>query len=142
MGACLIQSWVPGFNPDYPSNLTFPTWVSLRNMPFKHQDKALAIAESLGEVIGMDTANDTAKDLRFCINLEINKGWVTNIDLEFHEGILPPQRIMVDYNKLPIRCRACLSCKHKASACEEFQKKAIRGRGRPTYTCNVQHQDK
>ena len=61
-GMCMLQSWVPGFNPDNPSNLAFPTWVSLRNMPFEHQDQAMAIAESLGEVIGMDTANDQAKD--------------------------------------------------------------------------------
>ena len=40
-GTCLIQSWVPGFNPENPSNLAFPTWVSLRNMPFEHLDQAI-----------------------------------------------------------------------------------------------------
>ena len=115
-GTCLLQSWVPSFNPHNPSNLVFPTWVCLRNMPFEHQDQALAIAETLGEIIGMDTANDTAKDLRFCIYLEINRGWATSIDLESEIGILPPQRIMIDYDKLPIRCRVCMSWKHKASA--------------------------
>ena len=121
-GTCMLQSWVPGFNPENPSNLAFPTWVSLRNMPFEHQDQALAIAKSLGEVIGMDTENDTAKDPRFCVNLEISKGWVTCIDLECEGGILPPQKIMVDYDKLPIRCRVYLSWKHKASECRETQK--------------------
>ena len=29
-GTCMLQSWIPGFNPDNPSNLAFPTWVSLR----------------------------------------------------------------------------------------------------------------
>ena len=119
-GTCLIQSWVPDFNPHNPSNLDFPTWVSLRNLPFEHQDQALAIAETLGKVIGMDTANDTAKDPRFCINLEINKGWATSIDLESNIGILPPQRILIDYDKFPIRCRVCMSWKHKASDCKEF----------------------
>ena len=84
-GTCMFQSWVPGFNPENPSNLAFPTWVSLRNMPFEHQDQALAIAESLGEVIGMD--------------LEISKGWVTCIDLESEGGIVASQKIMVDYGK-------------------------------------------
>ena len=32
---CMIQSWVPGFNPDNPSNLAFPTWVALRRLPFR-----------------------------------------------------------------------------------------------------------
>ena len=127
-GTCLIQSWVPGFNPDNLSSLAFPTWVSLRNMPFEHLDQAMAIAETLGEVIGFDTSNDTGKDPRFCINLEISKGWATSIDLEVEGGVLPTQRIMVDYDKLPIRCRACLSWKHKASECRVFQKRPTRGR--------------
>ena len=37
-GTCMLQSWVPGFNPDNPSNLAFPTWVSLRNLPHEHQE--------------------------------------------------------------------------------------------------------
>lgn len=69
----MIQSWIPWFNLDNPSNLAFPTWVSLKNMPYEHQDQAIAIAGTLGKVIGMDTANENAKDPRFCVNLEINK---------------------------------------------------------------------
>lgn len=68
-GTCMLQSWVLGFNPDNPSNLAFPTWISLRNMSFEHFDRAQNIAESLGEVIGIDTSNKDAKDPRFCINL-------------------------------------------------------------------------
>ena len=78
-------------------------------MPFEHQDQAIMIAETLGEIIRMDTAHKTAKDPRFCINLEISKGWVTSIDKESEEWILPSQRIMLDYDKLCIRCKVCLS---------------------------------
>ena len=141
-GTCLIQSWVPDFNPHNPSNLDFPTWVSLRNLPFEHQDQTLAIAETLGKVIGMDTANDTAKDPRFCINLEINKGWATSIDLESNIGILPPQRILIDYDKFPIRCRVCMSWKHKASDCKEFQNISARVRGKSTFPRPNQPQEK
>ena len=143
-GTCMLQSWVRGFNPDNPSNLAFPTWVSLRNMSFEHQDQALAIAESLGEVIGMDTGNDIAKDPRFCINLEINKGWDTCIDLECEGGVLAPQKIMVDYDKLPIRCRVCLSWKHKASECKEGMKipQIMKEKGRSVHTHNFQHNEK
>ena len=108
-GTCMLQSWVPRFNPDNPNNPTFPTWVSLQNMPYEHQDQAIAIVEPLGEVIGMDTANENAKDPRFCINLKNNKRWANCIDLEYGGGILPPQRITVDYDKLPITCKVCLS---------------------------------
>ena len=44
-GTCMLQSWVPGFNPENPSNLAFPTWVALRRLPFEHRDQAPAIAE-------------------------------------------------------------------------------------------------
>jgi hypothetical protein len=62
-GTCMLQSWIPGFNPDNPNNLAFPTWVALRKLPFEHHDQALAIAGTLGEVVGIDTSNETAKDL-------------------------------------------------------------------------------
>ena len=105
----MLQSWEPRFNPDNPSNLAFPTWVALRQLPFEHHDQAIQIAETLGEVIGMDTSNETAKDPRFCIDLKVNKGWVTSIDLEGGEDGMPPPRVLVDYDKLPIRCKACHS---------------------------------
>ena len=43
-GTCMLQSWVPGFNPDNPSKLAFPTWVSLRNLPYEHEAQAISIA--------------------------------------------------------------------------------------------------
>ena len=43
-GTCMMQSWVPGFNPNNLSNLAFPTWVSMRNLPHEHQDQAIGIA--------------------------------------------------------------------------------------------------
>ena len=71
-----------GFNPDNPSNLAFPTRVALRKLPYEHHDQALPTAESLGEVIGIDTANEMALDPMFCINLKVSKGWVICIKLE------------------------------------------------------------
>ena len=93
-----------------PSNLVLSTWASLQNMPYEHEDQANATTESLGEVIGIDTANESAKNPRLnCLNLEINKHWVTCIELECEERDLATEKIMIDYDKLPIRCRACLS---------------------------------
>jgi hypothetical protein len=126
-GTCMLQSWIPGFNPDNPSNLAFPTWVALRRLPYEHYDQAIAIAGTLGEVIGIDTANDTAQDPRFCVNLNINEGWVTTIDLEAEGVSAGPQQILVDYDRLPIRCRACQSWKHRVRDCKETQKDNCKG---------------
>ena len=141
-GTCMMQSWIPGFNPDNPNNLAFPTWVSLRNLPHEHEDQAIGIAKSLGEVIGFETANATAKDPRFCVNLEISKGWATSIELVTEGGILPPHIVLVDYDKLPIRCRVCLSWKHKASDCTEIQKRPIKRRERLFHNYSSHQQDK
>ena len=141
-GTCMLQSWVPGFNPNNPSNLAFPTWVSLRNLPHEHQDQAVGIAEALGEVIGMETENEYAKDPRFCVNLEISKGWATSIELVTEGGILPPQIVEIDYDKLPIRCRVCLSWRHKASECKDMQKRPGRGRERPAQNQPAHQQEK
>lgn len=141
-GTCMIQSWVSGFNPDNPSNLAFPTWVALRRLPFEHHDQTLAIATTLGEVIGIDTSNETAKDPRFCVNLNVNKGWVTSIDLEVEGGILPPQKILVDYDKLPMRCKACHSWKHRVRDCKELQKRPLQGGRKPTYVPHTYQHEK
>ena len=85
-GTCMLQSWVLGFNLDNPSVLAFPTWVSLRNLPHEHQDQAIGIAETLGEVIGMEAANKSAKDPRFCINLEIIKDGQPTLSWRWREG--------------------------------------------------------
>ena len=82
-GTCMFHSWIPGFNPENSSNLAFLTWLVLRRLPFEHHDQAIASAETLGEVIGMDRANDTAKDPRLCINLKVKEGWITSIALRF-----------------------------------------------------------
>ena len=132
-GTCMIQSWVPGFNPDNPSNLAFPTWVALRRLPFEHHDQALDIASMLGEVIGIDTSNEWARDPRFCVNLIVSKGWVTSIDLQTEDGTLPTQKVIVDYDKLPMRCKTCHSWQHRVRDCNEIQKRSVRGRRRSTH---------
>ena len=140
-GTCMIQSWVLGFNPDNPSNLAFPTWVALRRLPFEHHDQALAIVETLGEVIGMDTTNKSARDPSFCVNLMVNKGWVTSIDLVSDDGTLPPQRVLVDYDRLPMRCKACHSWKHRVHNCNDTQKRFVKSGRRPTHTHHAFQQE-
>ena len=72
----------------------------------------------------------------------ISKGWATSIELVTEGGILPPQRVMIDYDKLPIRCRVCLSWKHKASDCKENQKRPIKGKERPLQNHQIHQQEK
>ena len=70
----------------------------------------------------METANETSKNPRFCVNLEISKGWATSIELVTEGGILPPQIVVIDYDKLPIRCRVCLRWRHNESVWKAREK--------------------
>lgn len=56
----MLQSWVPGFNLDDPSDLTFLMWVTSRNLSYEHHNHALDIAKFLGEVIGIGKSNTLA----------------------------------------------------------------------------------
>lgn len=122
-GTCMFQSWILGLNPDNPSSLAFPMWVSLRNLPFEHFDQAYIIAGWLGKIIGMETSNEVNKNPHFYINLRISNGWVTSIALEAKDGTLPAHVVEVDYNSLPMRCKNCLSWKHKAKECEVWKRR-------------------
>ena len=66
------------------------------------------------------------------MNLMVTNGWVTSIDLETEDGILPTQKILVDYDRLPMRCKACHSWKHRVRDCNKSQKLFVRGGRRPT----------
>ena len=83
----MFQSWVLGLNPENPSNLAFPTGGSLHNLAYEHHDRLYAIDGSLGEIICIDTTNDTTKDATFCINLQVSRGWMISIVLELEENI-------------------------------------------------------
>ena len=40
------------------------------------------------------------RDPRFCVDLKVDKGWGTSIDLEIEGEILPLQKVISDYDKL------------------------------------------
>lgn len=101
----------------------------MRRLSFEHHDQTLAIIETLGEVIGIDTSNDLAKDPHFCMNLMVTKGWIISIDLKTYDGMLLIQKILVYYDNLPMKCKTCHSWKHRVRNCKEIKKLTVIGRG-------------
>ena len=67
---------------------------------------------------------------------------MTNIDLVSEDGTLPPQKVIVDYDKLPMRCKACHSWKHRVRDCNETQKRFVKSGRRPTYAQHTYQQEK
>jgi hypothetical protein len=70
---------------------------------------AQEIAAGIGEVLGLDENNDGVKDPRFCVG--IPSGQVINAATNSKSTVL------IDYNYLPIRCRACGDTKHCLKDC-------------------------
>lgn len=78
---CIVQSWILGLNPTNPINFAFPTWITLMIFSYKHYNHAFEIALTHGGIVGADPENEGAQNPKLCVNLEVCKGWVTNIAL-------------------------------------------------------------
>lgn len=89
---CMLQSCVPSFNPDYPSNLEFCIWVTLKDLPFEHHDLTCQSAKSLREIIGSDKPKTSTKYQEFYSNLK-SRGWISHIASNFEEDITIPSNI-------------------------------------------------
>lgn len=84
-GLCIFQKWTAEFDPVTfessagsssvsPSTMKIPTSITLRQIPEEFQAVVREIAESIGEIIGVDSSNDSTQDPRFCVALDSSKG--------------------------------------------------------------------
>lgn len=72
----------------------------------------------------------------------VTKGWVTGIDLESEDGAFPTQKVLVDYDKLPMRCKVCHSWKHRVRDCNEIHERYVRGGRRSTHAQHTHQHEK
>jgi hypothetical protein len=115
-GTCLLQNWIPRFNSSRPVGLKVPTWVILKAVPDEFVGVIKQIAQSLGEILGINKRNTYSEDQRFCIAL------LSGMPYETILGIVNPvtrerSEIVIDYNNLPIRCRYCMAIEHLIKDC-------------------------
>lgn len=61
--------------------MKLPTWITLKHVPEEFFAVADEIAGGIGEVIGVDDANDQAQDPRFCVALDSSKGWEPSVQV-------------------------------------------------------------
>lgn len=54
---CVLQPWVPLFNPDKPQDLYVLTWMTLRKLPREYLKLVGEIIAQIGTVIGSDPKN-------------------------------------------------------------------------------------
>jgi hypothetical protein len=129
-GTCIMQPWIPDFNPTKPEGMKMPVWITLKNVRDEMRSSAPELAASLGTILGKHQGNQYNLDQKFCIAITTGKP----LDLTI-EAVNPITKgttvIQVDYNNLPIRCRFCLSTSHLIKDCSVFhrnRKSALEGK--------------
>jgi hypothetical protein len=123
-GMCIFQRWMPGFDPYVerkgnqsvaPSGMKIPTWITLRKVPEEFIGVAEQIAQNIGDLLGVDAANNSFADQKFCIGLD-GKGWEPSVTVK-NKNTGKQYKILIDYNFLPIRCKFCLDTQHCVKDC-------------------------
>jgi hypothetical protein len=114
-GTCIYQEWVPNFDPDFPTGMKFPTWISLVKLPHEYKPFEGLIAASLSPIHAADPLNKNLRDPRFCIGLDVGFGWPSAIETKglFGKSIV----MLINYEDTPVRCRFCLPLNHKVGDC-------------------------
>jgi hypothetical protein len=112
---CVYQEWIPNFDPDFPTGMKIPTWISLVKLPHEYKPFEGVIAASLGPVYSADPLNKQLRDPRFYIGLDVSFGWPSAIETQ---GLNAKVVVtLVNYEDTPVRCRFCLSLNHKVGDC-------------------------
>jgi hypothetical protein len=115
---------MPGFDPYVerkgnqsvaPSGMKIPTWITLRKVPEEFIGVAEQIAQNIGDLLGVDAANNSFADQKFCIGLD-GKGWEPSVTVK-NKNTGKQYKILIDYNFLPIRCKFCLDTQHCVKDC-------------------------
>jgi hypothetical protein len=121
-GTCVFHPWVPVFDAANPSSLRLPTWITIKRLPLEYLQMAHLVAAEVGTVLGSDPNNSMLKNPRFCVSINVEKGWATEVELTtLTPGVL--SKALIDYDSLPIRCRFCLSTGHLIRECNEIPTK-------------------
>ena len=79
-GSVFYQGWSKGFNLHTLANLFWPMyWISIPELFLEYQKLGRRIAEQVGEVFVEVTKGGLDGPPRFCVGVDMSKGWVSNV---------------------------------------------------------------
>ena len=110
----MFQSWVPGFDPRHPVGLTVPVWISLRLLPLEYLEFARTISGQIGRVLEEHEKVTVTQDPRFCVELEVDKGWIASLELPNLLG--RRVEVIIHYDD-SMRCNICFGTSHRGVDC-------------------------
>ena len=120
-GLNIIQKWFPSFDPstnktaytnrnELVRSMKIPTWIMLKHVSIEFMGVINKIVARIGKVLGADNSSNPDES-RFSLALDAHLGWELSITVT-KETTQIKSTILIDYNFLPIRCRACLDPSH------------------------------
>lgn len=116
-GNAVYQHWVDSFDPNRPIGVFTPVWLSLRLVPLELFTSAYVLTARLGHILVHEPPKNPNGDHRFCIGMELGKGWVSKLRVERAQGVTVD--VPIDYENFQINCRCCGSSAHHVSHCPE-----------------------
>jgi hypothetical protein len=75
-GMCMYHEWSPRVDLDNPSRMKISIWVSIHKLPFEFQPIGRFMTSKLGIELGFDQNHHVNLNPRFCVSMEVDKGWV------------------------------------------------------------------
>ena len=110
----MFQSWILGFDPRKLIGLMVLVWILLRLLPLEYLEFARMIAGQIGQVLKEDNKVMITEDLRFCIELKIDKGWIATLELPNLSG--RRVKVVIDYDDY-MCCQLYFDTFHGISNC-------------------------
>ncbi len=86
------------------------------NAPIGIQTLESKIVTRMGNVLRKDLNNHKKFEPRFCVVMDLMKGWVTTIGLLRVNG--ENIKVVVDFEKYPFKCHFCGGLKHLLGDCQ------------------------
>lgn len=114
-GAMIYQRWQRGFNPTRFLNVTWPMWISFLDLPLEYHKLARRVAKQVGQVLSESHEGGFDAPPRFCVGLELNKGWISNVIGCSEAG--GSASIKVQYEGLTLSCLHCGDHHHSSHGC-------------------------
>lgn len=122
LGMSVFHPWVLASDASNLSRSQLPTWITIKKLPLEHMQLAHLVTAKVDVILGCDPENVTLRNPRFCVSVNVERGWTIKAELIAFTPTTFSQAI-IDDDSLPIRCCYCLSMKHLIRSCQEIPSK-------------------
>ena len=112
----MFHKWVPGFDPRCSVGLAIPVWISLRFLLLEFLEYTRILAKQVGRVIEEDSRTTVTQDPRFCVEVNVDHGWISTLLLPGRNGC--SNKVIIDYDIDPLCYQHCFSFQHGSSHCD------------------------